>query len=71
MYSRREFTREDIFRWLVAMVNSPSLVTGDHSLSQMIQKSNSKLSVPFFYEMAHWKRILSKNFYLLMRKENE
>jgi hypothetical protein len=62
---------EEIFRWLVAMSDSTSLVTGDNSLSQMIQKANSNSPAPFFYEMAAWKYELGMELYRHMAKKHK
>ncbi|OIO63443.1 hypothetical protein AUJ83_01280 [Candidatus Woesearchaeota archaeon CG1_02_33_12] len=58
------------FMQLVALTDKLSLVTGDHSLSQMIQKSQSKLKVPFVYHYPIWKFNCFKAFSELIGKEN-
>jgi hypothetical protein len=56
------------FREITGLTDCLSLVTGDHSLTQMIQKGNSKVPVPFFYHIASWKGELFRNFLNLLKK---
>ena len=49
------------FQTLVSLADTLSLVTGDQSLSQMLQKSMSQNPVPFLYELASWKDNLFEN----------
>ena len=58
------------FMQLVALTDKLSLVTGDHSLSQMIQKSQSKLKVPFVYHSPSWKLDCFRAFSKLIWKED-
>ena len=58
------------FMQIVALTDKLSLVTGDHSLSQMIQKSQSKLKVPFFYHYPSWKLNCFRAFSELIGKED-
>ncbi len=58
------------FMQLVALTDKFSLVTGDHSLSQMIQKSQSKLKVPFVYHSPSWKLDCFRSFSELIGKED-
>lgn len=62
---------EKDFMRLVSLLDSVSLVTGDHSLSQMIQKSRSGNPAPFFYLMADWKCSLATSLDLLLRKTSK
>ncbi|MBU3941650.1 MAG: hypothetical protein KKF74_01940 [Nanoarchaeota archaeon] len=58
------------FMQLVAFTDKLSLVTGDHSLSQMIQKSQSKLKAPFVYHHPFWKLNCFRAFSELIGKED-
>jgi len=58
------------FMQLVALTDKFSLVTGDHSLSQMIQKSQSKLKVPFVYHCPSWKLDCFRSFSEFIWKED-
>lgn len=58
------------FMQIVALTDKLSLVTGDHSLSQMIQKSQSKLKVPFVYHSPSWKLNCFRAFSKLIGKED-
>ncbi|MBU0666021.1 MAG: hypothetical protein ABIC91_03610 [Nanoarchaeota archaeon] len=57
-----------LFKQITACTSSLSLVTGDHSLSQMMQKGLSKSPTPFFYQMPNWKQRLGYNLHLHMKK---
>ncbi|MBN2052949.1 hypothetical protein JW756_05575 [Candidatus Woesearchaeota archaeon] len=62
---------DNIFRSILALTDTLSLVTGDHSLSQAIQKSQTRCAVPFLYHMASWKDALAHNFYSLLKKSSQ
>ena len=59
------------FQELIALSNKASLITGDHSLSMMIQKSRSQNPAPFFYLTADWKTGLAFSTDLLLRQTSE
>ena len=60
--------KESSFMDLLGVADTLSLITGDHSLSQILQKSQHKCSVPFFYQAASWKYRLSSNLHRLMKQ---
>ncbi|MBT4375964.1 hypothetical protein HOD29_01165 [archaeon] len=61
---------EALFQDLLVTSNKLSLITGDHSLSQMIQKSMSNNPIPFLYMEASWKNNLTKNLTQLLEMSN-
>ncbi len=58
------------FRQILACADKLSVVTGDQSLSQMMQKANSKTHVPFLYHKAHWKNGFVENLSYFLEKSS-
>jgi hypothetical protein len=60
--------QENLFQRIIANMDAPSLITGDHSLSQMLQKNKRESAVPFFYQCGSWKYALAGHIDHFMRE---
>lgn len=70
-YIELEKIKENTFQEILSKINQTSLITGDHSLTQVIQKSMSQNPVPYFYLCAQWKIELAENIYKKLKKTDE
>ena len=61
---------EMTFFRMTTLANKLSLVTGDHSLSNMVLKSCHRYRAPFLYQRASWKKKLEISFTNLLKKSS-
>lgn len=62
---------ETLFHRLISATDTLSLVTGDHSFTNMMQKISSAVPVPFCYHTAIWKKTFAKRVYQHMKKHDK